>query len=144
MHLDCRMPGMRHGSYRRVAVRLVECVPRAKHVVAVRAWWRARIECVNCEVSSHYRLIYHELCDRAKSDNDAGWRSHCTTHFLLPPHVAITQSGCTVVRSSSRRTSGDPRGHRCEKALRYFRSAEGTCTKSYRRQAQTSDKEIGV
>jgi hypothetical protein len=39
-------------------------------------------------------------------------------------------------RSSSRR--------RCEKTLRHFGSARGTCTKSYRRQAQTPDEEIGV
>jgi hypothetical protein len=38
--------------------------------------------------------------------------------------------------SSSRRT--------CEKTLRHFGSAGGTCTKSYLRQAQTSDEEIGV
>ncbi|KAH3916387.1 hypothetical protein HBI56_044800 [Parastagonospora nodorum] len=91
------MPGMRHGSYRRVAVRLVECVPRAKHVVAVRAWWRARIERVNCEVG----------------DVTVRRISYC-----LP-----------TLRSHSQ-------------GVRW--SAEGTCTKSYRRQAQTSDKEIGV
>jgi hypothetical protein len=39
-------------------------------------------------------------------------------------------------RSSSRR--------RCDKTLRQFGSAGGTCTKSYLRQAQTSDEEIGV
>jgi hypothetical protein len=39
-------------------------------------------------------------------------------------------------RSSSRRT--------CEKTLRHFGSAVGTCTKSYLRQAQTADEEIGV
>jgi hypothetical protein len=70
--------------------RAAERVPRAKHVVAVRAWWQARVEWRDCVVPLHHRLDQRELCDRANINIYAGWKCHYTTIFLLTPHVTTT------------------------------------------------------